>query len=1611
MRLNQEQIRRMVGQGGGSVRGGGSFDPSLLSGYATMIWTEENYLSKVFFNNLFTIHTTITTVVTDDHGDIIEGPTVTTGILTPNEEPGETITEDGETGYTTTVTVAIESVEVKAGLWTDKYLSALGKNSGGGGGGATLLSELDDVELTNLTNGQGLIYNATSGKWENQNIGGGGGGGGTLTSIGLVMPTGFAVSPSTLTADGSFTVSFAEGYSLPTSAKQTNWDSAYTFTSNSGFGTAGSDYVPVRLGSTTKNVLTAHQSLEGYASELWVGQQISGMATQTWADGRFVPLAGTTQMAGTFRPASNGGASLGTSSYRFSNVYAQNANLSTKLTIGGIEITVENGALKIDGDVFATGAMSALGQSSGGGGGAQVLDDLLDVNISNPTAGQVLKYHIVNGVGGWYNGTDQGVTSLAWSQITGKPTTISGYGITDAKIQGGVITLGANSITPITSLAGYATESWADGRFVPLAGTTQMAGTFRPASNGGAALGTSSYRFSNVYAQNANLSTKLTIGGIEITVENGALKIDGDVFATGAVSALGQSSGGSGGSTALSDLVDVELSNPTNGQVLKYNSTTRKWYNGDDEGVTTLAWSQITNKPTTISGYGITDAKIQNGVITLGSNTITPITSLAGYATETWVSGQGYLTASSLTGYATETWVSGQGYLTASSLTGYATEAWVRGAFEAIDRGTSIQENGSSSSHYNLNLLTKPGVFTITNNANAAYFDNRPVNTNTAFRIVVYQTRYNTRFLAQRFSYSGSPDVYERYSGDAGATWGSWYQVEGDLSIYASASSVTTLEGYFDSSGAANKAVILKTSRTLWGQSFDGSANVTGTIQVGAGDVEMNNNTKIAFKDSGGTLRESFSLYSNNKLHIGYGSAGAGYDTYLNGNNIYFSYGTGHTNGMILTSGGNVGIGTTSPSVKLDVSGTINCTSIVIGGITLTADNNGIHVNSAGLYADTYASALGLSDGSGGSTALSDLVDVEISSPTNGQVLKYNSSTHKWYNGTDEGVTTLAWSQITNKPTTISGYGITDAKIQNGVITLGSNTITPITSLAGYATETWVSGQGYLTASSLTGYATEAWVRGAFEAIDGATNIQSRGTSSSHYNLNLLTEIGTYAITNNSNASYFDNRPITSSTAFRVVVYKTRDSDNYIAQRFCYSGSTDAYERYSTNGGTSWGSWYKVTGDLSEFASASYFTNGVANTAAKLSTVSKTAWGRTYWTSGGVPDSISGDMSSVGNISFSATGKHIGSLLYFDTEKPQLKVGTNSTTAFTHAGVSNYPKLYVDGEIGTSGGMWGGFAELYYSTPYIDFHYNNSTSDYTSRIIESASGSLTFKSTASSPKYYLGTDSGKTTGLHVGYNNNSYIQIGSIKLVYESSSNSLRVESSSGSAANLYALGGISALGIATNSDAAISSDLIPSINGNFTIGSGTKGWTDLFLCDGGSSKLNIYADSGGAWYSSSGSHNFEDAISVEGTGYFSGKVSIAGTNSNSDKLYVKGSMRSSGISYASSHNNTSDARLKNIISNENIDIQTIANAPLVKFSWKDGDGRVNWGTLAQYWLGTEMHDMVVCNDFLTMDYSVTALASVISVARKVMTHEERIKALEAENEILKQEIAALKAA
>lgn len=53
------------------------------------------------------------------------------------------------------------------------------------------------------------------------------GGGGTVTSVAVTVPTGLSVAGSPITGAGTFVITFAAGYSIPTDASQSNWNTAY----------------------------------------------------------------------------------------------------------------------------------------------------------------------------------------------------------------------------------------------------------------------------------------------------------------------------------------------------------------------------------------------------------------------------------------------------------------------------------------------------------------------------------------------------------------------------------------------------------------------------------------------------------------------------------------------------------------------------------------------------------------------------------------------------------------------------------------------------------------------------------------------------------------------------------------------------------------------------------------------------------------------------------------------------------------------------------------------------------------------------------------------------------------------------------------------------------------------------------------------------------------------------------------------------------------------------------------------------------------------------------------------------------------------------------------
>lgn len=162
---------------------------------------------------------------------------------------------------------------------------------------------------------------------------------------------------------------------------------------------------------------------------------------------------------------------------------------------------------------------------------------------------------------------------------------------------------------------------------------------------------------------NITMTGRISINGfvIEYDSENNALRFNGSIYATGSVSALGyQSGGGDGGSSTLADLFDVQLTTPIgDGDVLTYDTALGKWTNGTGGGTGSVTSVGMTT-PTGLrvnDGSSATITSSGTFALTIGAGYTIPKTddvskgvtaygwgnhATKGYATEAWVSSQGY---------------------------------------------------------------------------------------------------------------------------------------------------------------------------------------------------------------------------------------------------------------------------------------------------------------------------------------------------------------------------------------------------------------------------------------------------------------------------------------------------------------------------------------------------------------------------------------------------------------------------------------------------------------------------------------------------------------------------------------------------------------------------------------------------------------------------------------------------------------------------------------------------------------------------------------------------------------------------------------------------------
>ena len=110
-----------------------------------------------------------------------------------------------------------------------------------------------------------------------------------------------------------------------------------------------------------------------------------------------------------------------------------------------------------------------------------------------------------------------------------------------------------------------------------------------------------------------------------------------------------------------------------------------------------------------------------------------------------------------------------------------------------------------------------------------------------------------------------------------------------------------------------------------------------------------------------------------------------------------------------------------------------------------------------------------------------------------------------------------------------------------------------------------------------------------------------------------------------------------------------------------------------------------------------------------------------------------------------------------------------------------------------------------------------------------------------------------------------------------------------------------------------------------------------------------------------------------------------------------------------------SDARHKTIIQDTQLSVEQIAGMPAVEYRWNDGreDNGLHVGSIAQDWQRVLPQVVLTANDAehtLSMQYGVAALISAITIARKVVNHEQRLTQLEKENAQFRAENAQFRA-
>lgn len=517
----------------------------------------------------------------------------------------------------------ITNIRANYALWSVDWISAKGKSSGGSGGGGGLINLVYGFESLGGTfdnNDNSATFNAFTINeiWKLASSG--------LTNV-TVTGSGNAVTDVTKGSDGR-SLTFTKGS---------------TFATKSEFDALNTKFNDFLTGSDADDIINKWSELEVFLQGMKESDNLavilqskmdktafSKLFTALDASGNEVDPSDDTKTIASIRAnfgfwgvdyISAKGVSKGSGGTGGASTLYQLVDVLANDTEDGVEGAAAGKALVFDGTHWRAGdaglnesqlysyltANKYLTQSAAdsryvtssrkviagtglSGGGALTSDVTLSLGTSGVVAGTYTKV-MVDAYGRVTSGTNLSSTdipNLDWSKITtGKPTTLAGYGITDAY-----------------------TKTEADGKYVTIATAQTVSGakTFSatmktssvlPSTDANSALGGTANRWSNVYSVNGvfsqNVTAKLLSASESLQIGDAYLKWDAannavyvikkdgttpvGFYSTDWLSAKGVSMSGVQTGT-LADLNDVEITDPVNGQALKYDAASKKWVNG-----------------------------------------------------------------------------------------------------------------------------------------------------------------------------------------------------------------------------------------------------------------------------------------------------------------------------------------------------------------------------------------------------------------------------------------------------------------------------------------------------------------------------------------------------------------------------------------------------------------------------------------------------------------------------------------------------------------------------------------------------------------------------------------------------------------------------------------------------------------------------------------------------------------------------------------------------------------------------------------------------------------------------------------------------------------------